>query len=101
MSEPGETLVIGDASELGGMDDFISAPTTPLPVSEERIPDHPRAVSSDRGQGTRDRDAILGGNVSGDPGAQPRNGTGPDQSDRARRRKPCTPCATGRENSRS
>ena len=39
----------------------VSAPTTPLPVSEKRIPDHHRTVSSDRGQGPRDRDEIREG----------------------------------------
>ena len=47
--------------ELGGTDDLVSAPTTPLPVSEERIPDHPRGVYSDRGQRPRGRDEIREG----------------------------------------
>ena len=61
MSAPGGTLDLGDASELGGKDDFESAPTTPLPVSEERFPDHHRAMSSDRRQGPRDRDEVREG----------------------------------------
>ena len=59
--EPGGTVELGDASEMGGNDDFMSAQTTPLPVSEERIPDHNRAGSSGRGQGPRDRDEIREG----------------------------------------
>ena len=55
-------LELGDESELGGNYDFVSSPTTPLSVSEERIPDHHhRAVSSDRGQGPRGRDEIREG----------------------------------------
>ena len=58
MSEPGGTLELGDAPELGGTDDFVSAPTTPVPVLGQKIRDHHRAVSSDREQGPRDSDEI-------------------------------------------
>ena len=34
--EPGGTLELGDASELGGTDGFVSAPTTPILVSEKK-----------------------------------------------------------------
>ena len=61
--EPGGTLELGDASELGGTDDFVSAPTTPLPDLEERVSDHHRAVPSDREQGPRDSDEIREGVV--------------------------------------
>ena len=61
MSEPGGTLELGDASEQVGTADFVAAPTTPLPVLEEIIPHHHRAVSCDREQGPCDSNDIREG----------------------------------------
>ena len=61
MLGPGGTLEFGDASEVGGTDDFVSAPTTPLLVLDERVPDRHRAVPSGREQGPRDSDEIREG----------------------------------------
>ena len=61
VQEPGGKLELGDASEVGGTDGFVSAPTTPLLVLEERVPDRHRAVSSDREREARDSDEIREG----------------------------------------
>ena len=58
VSEPGGTLEHGDASVPAGTDAFVFAPTTALPVVEEKCPHHHRAVSSDPEQGPRDGDEI-------------------------------------------
>lgn len=55
-SDPGGTPVFGETSEPGGTDDFVSAPTTPLPVLEEAIPHHHCAVLSDGEQASREGD---------------------------------------------
>ena len=58
MSGPRGTLEVGNASELAGTHQFLSAPTTPSPVLKEKIPHQFRAVSIDREQGPRDNEEI-------------------------------------------
>ena len=82
--EPGVTLGLGDTSEAGGTNEFVSAPATPLQVLEREFPTItvwcPVIGDKDCAMVTR-----LGGNHgSGHQGAQPGRGTGLHQSDRAR-----------------